>query len=56
LARLLAEGYDVPEIANRFDVARCTVYRWWRLVKKIGAGLGIVIEDGGSAPSESLGR
>jgi hypothetical protein len=55
LARLLAEGYDIPEIADRFDVARCTVYRWWKLVKKIGAGLGIGIQDGDSAPLESPG-
>jgi DNA-directed RNA polymerase specialized sigma24 family protein len=35
LVRLRAEGHDIEEIADRLGVARCTVYRWIKLVEEI---------------------
>jgi ECF sigma factor len=50
LAQLLSDGHDIPEIARRLEVARCTVYRWIELVRKIGEQQGIARQSGGSAP------
>ena len=50
LVRLLADGHDFPEIADRLDVARCTVYRWLSLVRQIGANEGILIQIDEPAP------
>jgi hypothetical protein len=50
LVHLLAEGRDIPEIAGRLDVARCTVYRWIDLVRKIGEQRGIARQSDESAP------
>ncbi len=50
LVNLLADGHDFPEIAARLGVARCTVYRWLGLVRRIAADRGIVIQIDESAP------
>ena len=50
LAQLLSDGHDIPEIARRLEVARCTVYRWIELVRKIGEQQGIARQSGGPAP------
>jgi hypothetical protein len=50
LAHLISEGHDIPEIAKQLEVARCTVYRWIDLVRKIGEQQGIARQRGGSAP------
>jgi ECF sigma factor len=50
LAHYLSEGHDIPEIARRLEVARCTVYRWIDLVRKIGEQQGIARQSGGPAP------
>ena len=50
LAHYLSEGYDIPEIARRLEVARCTVYRWIELVRKIGEQQGIARQSDGPAP------
>jgi hypothetical protein len=50
LVRLIGEGYDIPEIADRLNVARCTVYRWTTLVKKIAESERIVLQTAESAP------
>jgi hypothetical protein len=50
LAHFLGEGHDIPEIAKRLEVARCTVYRWIELVGKIGEQRGIATRSGQSAP------
>jgi ECF sigma factor len=50
LAHYLSDGHDIPEIARRLEVARCTVYRWIDLVRKIGEQKGIARQTGGSAP------
>jgi ECF sigma factor len=50
LVRLFADGHEFPEIANRLGVARCTVYRWLGLVRRIGAEQGIVIQIDEPAP------
>jgi len=50
LAQLLSEDHDIPEIAMRLEVARCTIYRWIDLVRKIGEQQGIARQGGGSAP------
>jgi hypothetical protein len=49
LVGLLAEGHDIPGIAGRLGVARCTVYRWIDLVRKIGHQAGITGPIDGSA-------
>jgi hypothetical protein len=51
LVRLLADGHDMPQIADRLGVARCTVYRWLELVRRLAAERGIVIEIDESAPT-----
>jgi ECF sigma factor len=50
LAQFLSDGHDIPEIAERLDVARCTVYRWINLVRKIGEQPGLVRQSRESAP------
>jgi hypothetical protein len=50
LAHFLSEDHDIPEIAKRLKVARCTIYRWIDLVRKIGEQQEIVRQSGGSAP------
>jgi hypothetical protein len=50
LVHLLAEDHDIPEIAKRLDVARCTIYRWIGLVRKIGEQQGIARQSVESAP------
>jgi ECF sigma factor len=51
LAHYLSDGHDIPEIAKRLEVARCTIYRWIELVRKIGEQRGIARQNGGPAPS-----
>jgi ECF sigma factor len=50
LAHLLSEGHDIPEIAQRLEVGRCTIYRWIDLVGKIGEKRGIARQNSESAP------
>jgi hypothetical protein len=50
LAHLLSEGHDIPEIARRLEVGRCTVYRWMKLVRKIGENQGLARQSSESAP------
>jgi hypothetical protein len=50
LVRMLRDGYDIPQIAERLKVARCTVYRWIQIIKKIGEKIGIAIQTGEHAP------
>jgi ECF sigma factor len=50
LAHLLSEGHDIPEIAQRLDVGRCTIYRWIDLVGKIGEKREVARQSGESAP------
>lgn len=42
LLQLMSEGHDIPEIAGRLGVARCTIYRWINLVKKIAGQEGVM--------------
>jgi hypothetical protein len=44
LVRLLADDRDVPQIAELLGVARCTVYRWLALVRRIAAEQGILLQ------------
>jgi hypothetical protein len=50
LVRLIGDDHEFSEIADRLGVARCTVYRWLDLVRRIGAEQGIVIHVDESAP------
>jgi hypothetical protein len=50
LVQLLKDGHEIPAIADRLGVARCTVYRWLGLVGRIGAEREIVIQIDESAP------
>ena len=50
LVRMLRDGYDIPQIAERLTVARCTVYRWIQIIRKIGEKIGIAIQTGEPAP------
>jgi ECF sigma factor len=50
LAHYLSDGHDIPEIARRLEVARCTIFRWINLVKKIGEHQGIARQSVGPAP------
>jgi hypothetical protein len=50
LAHLLSDGHDIPEIADRLDVARGTVYRWINLIRKIGEQPGLARQNRDSAP------
>jgi hypothetical protein len=50
LTQLLSEGHDIPEIAQRLEVGRCTIYRWIDLIGKIGERRGIARQNGESAP------
>jgi ECF sigma factor len=56
LVHLLAEDHDIPEIAKRLDVARCTIYRWIGLVRKIGEQQGIARQSVESAPQAESDR
>ncbi len=50
LVHLLAADHDIPEIAKRLDVARCTIYRWIALVRKISEQQGFERQSGRPAP------
>jgi hypothetical protein len=50
LVRLRFDGHDIPEIADRLGVARCTIYRWLELVEQIGEERGIMRQIDESAP------
>ncbi len=50
LAHLLSDGHGIPEIAQRLEVGRCTVYRWINLARKISDKHGLARDSCESAP------
>jgi hypothetical protein len=50
LVLMLRDGYDIPQIAERLKVARCTVYRWIQITRRVGEKFGIAMQTGEPAP------